>query len=63
VLVDARIDWKSVGGSNIDLSAYATNLLDSAAIQQINNLYNGLGYDTALYVPPRMIAGSVRFHF
>lgn len=63
VLVDARIDWKSVGGSNIDLSAYVTNLLDSAAIQQINNNYNGLGYDTALYVPPRMIAGSVRFHF
>lgn len=62
-LVDARVDWAGVAGRPVDLAIYVTNLMNSSAIQQINNLYSGLGYDTAMYVPPRMVAGSLRYHF
>lgn len=61
--VDARIDWNGVMGRPVDVSLYVTNLADNKALQQVNYNFDGLGYDTGLYVPPRMIAGSIRYRF
>ncbi|PTQ07766.1 hypothetical protein CLG96_16570 [Sphingomonas oleivorans] len=62
-LLDARVDWNNFLGRPIDLAVYVTNVTDKAAMQQLNSIYDGLGYNTAMYVPPRMVAASLRYRF
>ncbi|WP_404476499.1 TonB-dependent receptor [Novosphingobium sp. BL-52-GroH] len=62
-VVNARIEWRDVAGKPIDLSVYATNLFDKsyAAIGAVSGA--ALGFDSAIYGPPRQYGLSLRYRF
>jgi len=64
-LVNASFDWKRVAGSNIDLSVFATNLLDEE--YRISNTdsyqFGSLGIWSTLYGEPRMVGARIRYNW
>jgi len=63
--VDANISWNNVGGQNLDLSAFVTNLTNEVYWQGAQSVSHGasLGIGAHFYAPPRMFGVSARVHF
>jgi iron complex outermembrane receptor protein len=62
-LVDARIGWKSVVGSNVDISVYGKNLTDKAYALERQDQTNFLGFLGTLYNDPRTYGVQVKYRF
>lgn len=62
-IVNARLDWRNVGGRPIDLSVYVTNVLDKdyQAIGTVSG--SALGFNSAIYGAPRQYGASLRYRF
>ncbi len=62
-LLNARIELNDVGGQNIDLALFGTNLTKKNYIIGGFALAGSLGYETAFYGEPRMYGISARVRF
>lgn len=62
-IANARIDWRNLTGKPVDLSVYATNLFDKSyvAIGAVSGA--ALGFDSAIYGPPRQYGLSLHYWF
>lgn len=62
-IVNARIEWRDLGGKPLDLSVYSTNLFGKsyAAIGAVSGA--ALGFNSAIYGPPRQYGLSLRYRF
>jgi len=61
---DLRADWQSVWNSPVDISLFVTNLTDT--VYRVGGLAvypTLLGFDAAVYNPPRMIGAQLRYTF
>jgi len=62
-VLNARIDYVSIGGSNFDAGVYVKNLTDKTyAVERNNSLLQG-GYDIYFYGDPRVYGLEVKYHF
>lgn len=59
-LVDARIDWKNVGGSDVDLGVYVKNATDEEYILNTTDRTSRFGFDSRLYGDPRTFGFEIR---
>ena len=63
-VVDANLDWDSIGGSSIDASFFVTNLFDvTYKIGGASLINSGLGFNQRVYNEPRMYGVSLRYRF
>ena len=62
-LVDARIDWASIGGSRVSASLAVTNLSNRIYRVSSASAFEIIGDVYSLVGEPRMIFGSVRYAF
>jgi iron complex outermembrane receptor protein len=62
-LVNARIDWRSVYQSPVDVSLFATNLANKTYPIGQFDAYDSFGFVTRTYGPPRMYGVQVRYAF
>lgn len=64
-LLNASIDWRNVGGSNVDMGVFATNVTNKLYRISNTNVYNqgSLLYWSNLYGEPRMygLRATIRF--
>ena len=61
---DMRVDWQNVWSSPVDASFFVTNLTDT--VYRVGGLAvypSVLGFDTAVYNPPRMFGVQLRYTF
>jgi iron complex outermembrane recepter protein len=61
--VNARVDWKMVGGRPVDLALYARNVFDEEYFSAGAVGVPFLGFTSAIYGPPRLIGAEVRYQF
>ena len=62
-VLNARIDYISIGGRNFDAGVYVKNLTDKLyAVERNNSLLQG-GYDIFYYGDPRTYGLEVKYHF
>jgi iron complex outermembrane receptor protein len=61
-LVDARLAWNEVAGSNFDISAFVKNLTDKVYALDLQDQRALFGY-TTLYADPRTYGFEVRLKF
>jgi len=59
-LIDARIDWKNVGGSDVDLGVYVKNATDEDYILNTTDRTSRFGFDSRLYGDPRTFGFEIR---
>lgn len=64
-VLNASLDWRSVGGSNFDLGVFGTNLTNNLYRISNSNVYQngGLLYWSTIYGEPRMYGLRLRYHF
>jgi iron complex outermembrane receptor protein len=62
-LVNARIDWREIGGSQISGALFAQNLLDKAYFAGGMQLAVALGHNAAVVGEPRMYGIELSFAF
>ncbi len=62
-VVNLNAAWKNIGGSNIDLAAFATNITNKVYFNTAGGGFDSLGVDDRLLAPPRMYGLRVRFNF
>ena len=64
-LVNATFDWKRINDSNIDLSIFATNLLDEEYRISNTDVYQAgsLGAWSTLYGEPRIFGARLRYNW
>ena len=64
-LFNASIDWNGVGGTNIDLRAFVTNLTNSTfkVSNTASSLDGSTGFSTVIYNEPRMAGFQIRYRF
>lgn len=62
-LVDARLDWKKVGGGNVDLGVYIKNATDEEYLLNTTDRTSRFGFDSRLYGDPRTYGLEVRYAF
>jgi iron complex outermembrane receptor protein len=64
-LVNATFDWKGINDSNIDLSIFATNLLDEEYRISNTDVYQAgsLGAWATLYGEPRIFGARLRYNW
>jgi len=60
-LVDARVDWKNVGGSDVDLGVYVKNATDEEYILNTTDRTSRFGFDSRLYGDPRTYGFEIRY--
>lgn len=62
-LVNARLDWRNVGGRPFDIGVYVTNLFDKD--YQAMGAVSGaaLGFDSAIHGAPRQYGFTLRYRF
>ena len=61
-LVNLNLNWKSVGGLPLDLSAFATNVTNQQYHVAIGGI-GGAGYESIVIGEPRMFGARLRFRF
>jgi iron complex outermembrane receptor protein len=59
-LVNANLNWETIGGTPLDLSLFVTNLTKKKYYTGINGLITGLGFETATVGEPRMYGARLR---
>ncbi|MDB5455452.1 MAG: TonB-dependent receptor [Caulobacter sp.] len=62
-LVDARLDWKKVGGGNVDLGVYVKNATDEEYLLNTTDRTSRFGFDSRVYGDPRTFGFEVRYSF
>jgi iron complex outermembrane receptor protein len=63
-LVNARLDWRSVFQSSVDISGFVTNLANKVyPIGQFDAYNTSFGFVTRTYGPPRMYGVQVKYSF
>ena len=63
-VVDLRLDWNSVLGSSLDLSAFVTNVTDKLFVAAPNLGSPGaFAFQSGTYNEPRMFGVEARWHF
>ncbi len=62
-LVDARLDWKHVGGSDVDLGVYVKNATDEVYLLNTTDRTSSFGFDSRLYGDPRTFGFEIRYAF
>ncbi|MET0377679.1 MAG: TonB-dependent receptor [Spongiibacteraceae bacterium] len=63
-LLNARIDWRGIGGTALDLGVFATNLTDEEYLQSVGFAgESSFGIATGYYGPPRTVGAELRYHF
>jgi iron complex outermembrane recepter protein len=62
-LVNANLGWTSVYGGPVDLSLFATNLLDEEYYTSITGIWQSGGFEGRYAAPPRMVGARVRVNF
>lgn len=62
-LINANINWKSIMGSQFDLSVFGTNLWNDKYVTYVPGLYNGFGFETRSLGEPRMYGMRLRYNF
>ncbi|MDB5394418.1 MAG: OmpA family protein [Rhodospirillales bacterium] len=61
--LSARVDWRDIVGSDIDLSLFVTNLLNADYGTGGIAVYNAAGFSTYVWSEPRMYGAQLRYHF
>jgi iron complex outermembrane receptor protein len=61
--LDLNIDWRNVGGHQVDLGVFATNVTNQFTQTLVQPLYNNFGFDTRYIGMPRMIGARLRARF
>ena len=62
-LVNARLDWRGVFQSSVDVSAFVTNLTNKTYAVGQFDAYQTFGFVTRTYAPPRMYGVQVKYSF
>lgn len=62
-LIDLRLQWDNVAGSNFNLGAYVKNLGNQFYRQGVIDIVSATGIGTSLYGPPRTYGATVGFKF
>ena len=62
-LLNLNVNWNSVFGSSVDLSAFATNVTQKHYYNFVSSLYESAGFATAVLGEPRMFGGRIRYRF
>jgi len=62
-LVNANLNWKSVAGSPVDLSVFATNLLNKKYYTSVNDNTSAIGQVSGLVGEPRMYGLRLKYTF
>lgn len=60
-LIDARLDWKDVGGRGIDLGVYVKNATDEDYLLNTTDRTTPFGFQSQLYGDPRTFGFEVRY--
>lgn len=60
-LVDARLDWKNVGGGKFDLGVYVKNAADEDYILNSTDRTSSFGFDSRVYGDPRTFGFEIRY--
>ena len=61
--LNLSIDWKKIGGSNLDLGLYGTNITNKLYRVSNSNVFNSVLYSATLYGEPRMYGVRARYSF
>ncbi len=62
-LLNLRVDWSSIFGSNFDMSFYVTNVTDRTYLADAADARGSYGLVQGIYGPPRMFFVEGRYHF
>nr|WP_245842699.1 TonB-dependent receptor [Sphingomonas laterariae] len=62
-ILNARIEWNRIGGSNIDAAMFATNITKEKYITGGYPLYSQIGFDSVIYGEPRMYGLSLTYNW
>ncbi len=62
-LLNLRLDWNNVRGAPLDLSLYATNVLDKEYRVTANPGYNNSGFANSIYGEPAQYGVQMRYRF
>lgn len=57
------IDWKKIGGSNLDVGLYGTNITNKLYRVSNSNVFTSVLYSATLYGGPRMYGVRARYSF
>jgi len=62
-LLNLNLGWTGILGSSVDLTAFATNVLDEEYTTYTSGTYNLLAYESRAVGMPRMIGARLRYNF
>jgi iron complex outermembrane receptor protein len=62
-LINLRLDWKGIGGSDVDAALFVTNAADTVYKTRVSALYNIFGVAGASYGEPRIFGVQLRYRF
>ncbi len=62
-LVDARLDWKKIGGSDVDLGLYVKNATNKEYLLNTTDRTSSFGFNSRLYGDPRTYGLEIRYAF
>ncbi|CAN5258090.1 TonB-dependent receptor [soil metagenome] len=62
-LVDARLDWKKVGGGAVDLGVYVKNATDKDYLLNTTDRTGRFGFDSRVYGDPRTFCVEICYSF
>ena len=62
-LVNLRLDWKGIGGSDFDAGLFVTNAADTVYKTRVSGLYNIFGVAGASYGEPRIVGIQLHYRF
>ena len=63
MVLNFRVDWLGVMGSEFDLAAFVNNADDEQYVTGGLNVPDSLGWSAAAYGPPRTYGASLRYRF
>ena len=62
-LINLRLDWSGIAGSNFDAALFVTNAADTVYKTRVSSLYNVFGIAGADYGEPRIFAAQLSYRF
>ncbi len=62
-LLNLHLNWKGIGGSPVDASVFATNVLDEKYTTFVSGNWNSVGFETRYVGLPRMYGVRLRYSF
>jgi iron complex outermembrane receptor protein len=63
MLVNSRIEFNDIGGSNLSLAVWGKNLFDKRYIENVIPFTDSLGFQTGVYGAPRTYGVEVSYKF